>query len=138
MPHVVVEYTDNLRGSIDVPALLADVNASLVAARGDDGAPVFPVGGIRSRAIALADWCIGDGSGVDDAFVHVTVKIGRGRDAALRARVFDALFAVITARLAPLFDARGFALSMDVAEFGEAGTWKKNNLHARPPRPSRA
>ena len=86
--------------------------------------------GIRSRAVALDDWCIADGAGADDAFVHVTVKIGAGRSDALKKRVFDALFDKIAAHLAPAFDARGFALSMEVAEFSEAGSWQQNILHA--------
>ena len=130
MPHVVVEYTSNLRGHVDVPALLEAINASLIG-EVSDGQPVFPIGGIRSRAVALDDWRIADGAGADDAFVHVTVKIGAGRGDALKKRVFDALFDTIAAHLAPVFDARGFALSMEVVEFSEAGTWKMNNLHAR-------
>jgi 5-carboxymethyl-2-hydroxymuconate isomerase len=32
---------------------------------------------------------------------------------------------------APLFERQGLALSLEVGEFSEAGTWKHNNLHAR-------
>ncbi len=130
MPHVVVEYTANLRADADVPGLLAKINASLIA-EGHDGQAVFPIGGIRSRAIALDDWCIADGANVGDGFVHVTVKIGAGRDAAVRKRAFDALFDVVKSHFAKLFAERGLALSMEVIEFSEAGTWKQNNLHAR-------
>jgi len=32
---------------------------------------------------------------------------------------------------AALFARRGLALSMEIVEFSEAGTWKHNNIHAR-------
>ena len=35
------------------------------------------------------------------------------------------------AHFAELFERRYLALSLEIAEFGEAGTWKHNNLHAR-------
>ena len=129
MPHVVVEYTENLRAHADIPALLKKANALLIAQRTDAG-PVFPIGGIRSRANALSDYRVADGSG-DDAFVHVTVKIGAGRDEATKKKVFDALFAMIEDHFADLYSRRGLALSMEVAEFSEAGTWKRNNIHVR-------
>ncbi|MGI9025215.1 MAG: 5-carboxymethyl-2-hydroxymuconate Delta-isomerase [Burkholderiaceae bacterium] len=129
MPHVVIEYTDNLRADADIAALLKKTNALLIEQRTDAG-PVFPIGGIRSRAIALTEYGIADG-GADDAFVHVTVKIGAGRDAATKKRAFDALFAMLEEHFADLYARRGLALSMEVVEFSEAGTWKHNNIHER-------
>ena len=130
MPHVVVEYSANLRGTADIAVLLATINTTLIEQRTEAG-PVFPIGGIRSRAIALDDYQIADGNNADDGFVHVTVKIGAGRDEATKKRAFDALFERVKQHFAPLFAQRGLALSMEVVEFGEAGTWKQNNLHAR-------
>ena len=91
MPHVVVEYTANLRAEADVPALLQAINAYLIDQRTADG-PVFPVGGIRSRAIELTDFCVADGQDPDDAFVHVRITIGAGRDAAVKQALHDGLF----------------------------------------------
>src|SRR5450631_2492572 len=93
MPHITVEYTANLKPEADIPGLLAKINGVMIA---QDG--VFPVGGIRSRAVELADYRVADG-GADDAFVHVTVKIGAGRDEAVKKRTFDALFETIRAHL---------------------------------------
>ncbi|CBW73761.1 5-carboxymethyl-2-hydroxymuconate Delta-isomerase [Mycetohabitans rhizoxinica] len=125
MPHVIVEYTANLRADARIGELLATINNTLIAQSG-----VFPIGGIRSRAIALDDYRIADGSG-DDAFVHVTLKIGAGRDEATKKKACDALFAAIDAHFAALFATRYLALSLEVVEFSEAGTYKHNNVHAR-------
>jgi 5-carboxymethyl-2-hydroxymuconate isomerase len=125
MPHIVVEYTKNLRADGDIPALLAKINAALIA---QDG--VFPTGGIRSRAIELTDYVIADGK-ADDAFVHVTLKMAAGRDAATKQRACDALFDMLKAHFATLFERRYLALSMEVREFDEGGTYKHNNIHKR-------
>ena len=125
MPHVVVEYTDNLRAEGDIPGLLAKINGVLIAQGG-----VFPIGGIRSRAIELADYAVADGK-ADDAFVHVTLKMAAGRDPAAKKRACDALFDVVKAHFAALFAKRYLALSMEVREFDEGGTYKHNNIHAR-------
>lgn len=129
MPHIVIEYTENLRPEAGIAELLRKTNALLIERRTDAG-PVFPIGGIRTRAIALSDYCIADGAG-DDAFVHVTVKIGAGRDEATKKQAFDALFAMVVDHFADLYARRSLALSMEVVEFSEAGTWKHNNIHAR-------
>jgi 5-carboxymethyl-2-hydroxymuconate isomerase len=125
VPHLVVEYTANLKREGDIPALLAKANRVLIDLGG-----VFPTGGIRSRAIEITDWCIADGEG-DYAFVHVTLKIGAGREDAVTRRATDALFEMIKAHFAGLYAKRYLALSMELVEFAEGGTYKHNNLHAR-------
>jgi 5-carboxymethyl-2-hydroxymuconate isomerase len=125
MPHIVVEYTDNIRDDARMPALLKTLNDTLIA-QGD----AFPIGGIRSRAIALHDYRVADGS-EDDAFVHVTLKIGAGRSDAVKQAACDALFDALKAHFAELYARRYLALSMELSEFSEAGTYKHNNIHAR-------
>ncbi|KVE28535.1 5-carboxymethyl-2-hydroxymuconate isomerase [Burkholderia singularis] len=125
MPHIIVEYTANIREAARVPVLLKTINDTLIA---QDG--VFPIGGIRSRAIELQDYCIADGT-ADDAFVHVTFKFGSGRDEATKKRACDALFDAIKAHFVQLYASRPLALSMEVNEFSDAGTYKHNNIHAR-------
>jgi 5-carboxymethyl-2-hydroxymuconate isomerase len=125
MPHLIYEYTDNLKAEGDIPGLLRKTNQVLLAQGG-----VFPIGGIRSRAVCLADYCVADGS-ADDAFVHLTFKMAAGRAPEVKQRAGDALFAMMKEHFASLFARRGLALSMEIAEFSEAGTWKHNNIHAR-------
>ena len=90
MPHVVVEFSANLRGRADVPRLLRTVHDAALATG------VFPRGGTRTRAEERTDYLIADGH-PDNAFVHVTLRIGHGRDLETRKRagqqVFDALCA---------------------------------------------
>lgn len=125
MPHLIVEYTDNIAQQADIDTLLRKANEILIR-QGD----AFPIGGIRSRAIELKHYCVADGAH-DDAFVHVTVKIGRGRPESVKHKAFNELFEAIKSHFAELYASRALALSMDVVEFGDGGTYKHNNIHAR-------
>lgn len=126
MPHIIVEYTDNIQGEARIKELLKKINNILIT-EGD----AFPIGGIRSRAMALHDYCIADGAGADDAFVHVTLKIGGGRSEELKKHVCDRLFKLVEDHFSTLFERRYIALSMELHEFSSFGTYKKNNIHQR-------
>ncbi|MFP7225429.1 5-carboxymethyl-2-hydroxymuconate Delta-isomerase [Priestia filamentosa] len=125
MPHFIVEYTDNIKEEIDILTLLEKVNSTLIAQNG-----TFPVGGIRSRAVELKHYQIADGK-EDDAFVHATLKIGSGRSPGEKDKVCNELFEVMKEHFACLFEKRYLALSMELMEFSEGGTYKQNNIHER-------
>ncbi len=125
MPHFVVEYTDNLNGETDIRLLLKKANDILIAQEG-----VFPIGGIRSRAIELKDYVMSDDQ-EDYAFVHASLKVGGGRSKEAVKKVCDELFDMITDHFSENFEKRYLALSMEYNEFSEAGTYKKNNVHDR-------
>ncbi|MFO1314395.1 MAG: 5-carboxymethyl-2-hydroxymuconate Delta-isomerase [Burkholderiales bacterium] len=129
MPHLTIEYSGNLRGTGDLDGLCAALARTLVAFEAD-GRHVYPAGGVRVRALAADHWAVGDGR-ADAAFVHARLAVGAGRGAATLKATGDALFAVMKAHFAALFEQQGLALSLEVGEFPEAGTWKHNNLHAR-------
>ena len=127
MPHLVFEITANLDlPETDIPGLLRKANQVLI-----DQGGLFPTGGIRSRVHWLRDFCVADGSHPDDAFVHASLKVAAGRSTAACLKTCDELFAMLCAHFEPFFAQHGLALSMEFSEFGEAGTWKKNNIHAR-------
>ncbi len=72
MAHFYAECTDNIREQAELPVLFSNVNQTLV------NTGLFPLAGIRSRAIWLDTWQMADGQ-QDYAFVHMTLKIGYGR-----------------------------------------------------------
>ena len=80
MAHLIIEYTANIKAEAHVAALLTKANGIIIA---QDG--VFPIGGIRSRAVELTDYRMADGA-ADYAFVHATLKIGAGRSAEVKKR----------------------------------------------------
>jgi 5-carboxymethyl-2-hydroxymuconate isomerase len=125
MAHLIIEYTSNIKAEADLVNLLRKANEVIIAQNG-----VFPIGGIRSRALELTDYRMADGA-ADYAFVHATLKIGAGREPAAKKRVCDELFEMMKAHFADLFAKRYLALSMELYEFDEGGTYKHNNVHAR-------
>ena len=129
MAHLTLEYSANLRAGGDLGGLCARLAARLAAQR-DGAAVVFPIGGIRVRAMLCEDYCIADGA-PDAGFVHAILKLGAGRSAAVRTAAGAAVFELIKQHFAAQFAAHGLALSLELIEFNEAGTWKHNNLHAR-------
>jgi 5-carboxymethyl-2-hydroxymuconate isomerase len=124
VPHFIMEYTANLKEDINIPALLRQVNETLLAQGG-----VYPIGGIRARAIELKDYCIADGD-PRYGFVHATLKIGAGRSAEVKDKTCADLFALLKSHLFPPGSQRPCALSLELYEFAEEGTYRYNTLHA--------
>ncbi|WP_091743247.1 5-carboxymethyl-2-hydroxymuconate isomerase [Phenylobacterium immobile] len=124
MAHATVEWTANLEGKFDRPALLRLI-ADEMRLRSDG---VFPVGGIRVRAIRLDEYVIADGAEPRDAFINIDIKMGAGRPAEFRKAFFDQMFAAVRAELGDLFDREPLALSLYVEE---AEGWKHNTIHQR-------
>jgi 5-carboxymethyl-2-hydroxymuconate isomerase len=130
MPHLTLDHSANLSSTGDFAGLCRKLGACLIEQRAD-GKPVYPVGGVRVRSFAADTWSIADDSLDAAAYVHAALKIGAGRSEATRRATGDALFAVMKAHFAGHFESRALALSLEVSEFGEEGTWKHNNLPAR-------
>jgi 5-carboxymethyl-2-hydroxymuconate isomerase len=133
VPHLTLEYSANLAGEDSISDLCGKLARCLAHCRDsqrEDNPPLFPLGGIRVRALRCEQYCIADGR-PDAAFLHANLKIGAGRSEAARNATGNALFDLIKQHFAAQFDARGLALSLEINEFSEAGTWKHNNLHAR-------
>ncbi|MHA3079966.1 5-carboxymethyl-2-hydroxymuconate Delta-isomerase [Acinetobacter sp. ANC 3791] len=122
MPHFIAEYSANLQDLVDFQDLFEQVNDFL----GNTG--VFPLGGIRSRAIRLDQYRVADGKH-DYAFVHMTLKVGSGRDLETRQKVATELFAVIEQFFQPLKAERLLAVSFEMTELDPVLNFKSNNIH---------
>jgi 5-carboxymethyl-2-hydroxymuconate isomerase len=123
MPHVIVEYSANLVGAVEIKALLQALHEAALKTG------VFPAGGIRTRAERRDEYIVGDGR-PDAAFVHVMLRIGAGRDAATKKRAADSVFSVLCDHLKPTQEKRPLAISLEVQELDPVLNLKKNNLHA--------
>jgi len=131
MPHFYAECTENIRQESELLALFSKVNQALAASG------IFPLPGVRSRAIWLDTWQMADGKH-DYAFVHMTLKIGHGRSLQTRQQVAETLFALIKAHFSALMARRYLALSFTLEELDPVLNYKQNNVHAlfsEPPQP---
>lgn len=122
MAHIVIEYSGGLRDRLDLPAFLAAVHQAAVATG------VFPIGGIRTRAYEAEHYVIADGH-PENAFVHLSLKVGHGRDLETRKRACETIFNAACRHLAPLFEALPLGISLEMQEIEPVLTYKKNNLH---------
>jgi len=122
MPHIVIEYSSNVLERIELDRLIEVLHATAI------GTGVFPLGGTRTRAAERAHYRIADGH-PDNAFVHVSLRIGHGRDAATKAKAAQAVFDALCAHLAALYDAIPLGISFELQEIDPALSFKKNNLH---------
>jgi 5-carboxymethyl-2-hydroxymuconate isomerase len=122
MPHVLIEYSANLRGQVDFPRFLAVVEDSALTTG------VFPIGGIRVRAYEADHYRIADAH-PDNAFIHIVLKVGHGRSVDTRRRVCETIFAAICEHLDGLYRRIPLGISLELQEIEPAFSFKKNNLH---------
>ena len=122
MPHIVIEYSANLRDQLDLPAFLAHLHSAAL----ETG--IFTPGGVRTRAHASEDYVIADGH-PENIFVHILAHIGHGRDLATRQRVAKAIFTAAKEYLAPLADHTPLGLSFELTEIDPQLSFRANNLH---------
>ena len=122
MPHILIEYSANLESQLDFPALLKALSDSAIATG------VFSVGGIRVRAYPATHYRIADGHPAN-AFVHVLLKVGHGRDAPTRKRACEAIFATLCEQLEGPHERLPLGVSLEMQEIDPVLTFKRNNLH---------
>jgi 5-carboxymethyl-2-hydroxymuconate isomerase len=122
MAHIVIEYSANLRGQFDLDGFLRAVHGAALATG------VFPVGGIRTRAYEAQHYVIADAH-PDNAFVHISLKVGHGRDVDTRKRACEAIFAVACQQLAAVYEQLPLGIALEMQEIDPVLSFKKNNLH---------
>jgi 5-carboxymethyl-2-hydroxymuconate isomerase len=122
MPHFTIEYSANLDSRVDMGAVCELVRK----AAAETG--VFPIGGIRVRAIKCEHYAIADG-GRDYGFLSMLLRLGEGRDLATRKRAGEHVFRALSRHLDPVFAASKFALSFDMQINDKETSWKRNNIH---------
>jgi len=113
MAHFIYEYSANLPAAeLDLAGLMEKMHA----AAADSG--VFPLAGLRSRAIRCEDFRVGDGN-PQHGFINLSMKVGRGRALATRMEIGQVLFDLMLAHLEPLSSSRGLAVSFEMRELEE-------------------
>jgi 5-carboxymethyl-2-hydroxymuconate isomerase len=122
MPHFTIEYSANLDSRVDMAAVCEIVRK----AAAETG--VFPVGGIRVRAIRCEHYAIADGRR-DYGFLSMLLRLGEGRDLGTRKQAGEHVFRALSSHLDPVFATSKFALSFDMQINDKETSWKRNNIH---------
>jgi len=122
MAHIVIEYSANLCGQFDLDGFLRAVHGAALSTG------VFPVGGIRTRAYEAQHYVIADAH-PDNSFVHISLKVGHGRDIDTRKRACESIFAAACKQLAAVYERLPLGIALEMQEIDPVLTFKKNNLH---------
>lgn len=119
MPHVIVEYSANLRA--DVGALVDALHDAAL----DTG--IADVDALRTRAAVREHYAIGDRH-AENTFVAVVARLGAGRSDDDRRRLLAALMAALERSLGAAVDTA--MLSVEVQEIDP--DLRLNHNHVRP------
>lgn len=84
MPHIIVEYSRNLEQGSDIPQLLVNLHEALIG-QGIDKAR------IKTRAIALDNFVVGDAEINKGQMVHTTLLLLEGREMSVKKQYVAAL-----------------------------------------------
>jgi 5-carboxymethyl-2-hydroxymuconate isomerase len=122
MPHFTIEYSANLDRRVDMGAVVELVRKAAVQTG------IFPLGGIRVRAIKCEHYAIADGR-KNYGFLDMVLRLGDGRDLATRKKAGEHIFKALSAYLDPAFANSKFALSFDMQINDKETSWKRNNIH---------
>ena len=122
MPHFTIEYSANLDGRVNMGAVVELVRKEAVATG------IFPLGGIRVRAVKCEHYAIANGAG-NLGFLDMVLRLGEGRDLATRQKAGEHIFKALSVYLDPVFAASKFALSFDMQINDKETSWKRNNIH---------
>jgi 5-carboxymethyl-2-hydroxymuconate isomerase len=122
MPHFTLEYSANLDSRVDMAKVVEVVRKAAV----ETG--IFPLGGIRVRALRCEHYAIADGN-PHLGFLAMVLRLGEGRDLATRKKAGEHVFRALSDHLDPVFAASKFALSFDIQINDKEMSWKRNNIH---------
>jgi 5-carboxymethyl-2-hydroxymuconate isomerase len=122
MPHFTIEYSANLDKRVDMGNVVELVRKAAV----ETG--IFPLGGIRVRAVRCEHFAIADGS-AHFGFLDMVLRLGEGRDLATRKKAGEHIFKALSTYLDPAFASGKFALSFDMQINDKETSWKRNNIH---------
>jgi 5-carboxymethyl-2-hydroxymuconate isomerase len=122
MPHFTLEYSANLDARVDIARVVEVVRKAAV----ETG--IFPLGGIRVRAVRCEHYAIADGN-PDLGFLAMVLRLGEGRDLAARKKAGEHIFKALSSHLDPVFAGSKFALSFDMQINDKETSWKRNNIH---------
>lgn len=124
MPHFIMEYSPNVESDIDIPALMTVIHREAI----ETG--VFPKGGIRTRAIKCDHYLVAD-EDPENRFIHLTAKVGVGRDMETLQNAAQRVFDVYCAFLADAFEKHYLSIGFEMIELHPQLNFKKNNIHQK-------
>ena len=118
MPHLTIEYTNNLRTHVPFDDLFARLHTTLAE-----------LGGIKqanctSRALRIDQFLIGEGV-ADAAFLHLDVRFLEGRAASVKQQIGRSLLAILRESFPLPGDIRDLQVTVEIRDI-ERGMYFKH------------
>ncbi|MFZ1685046.1 MAG: 5-carboxymethyl-2-hydroxymuconate Delta-isomerase [Candidatus Zixiibacteriota bacterium] len=123
MPHLTLEYSNNLTAAVDMNALFERIHTALTEYER------IKIGDIKSRAIGYDLFRVGTGS-PDAVFVHLSVDILNGRPVEERKRMSQQLLALVHEAFAEIYDSQPCDITVNIREIDKETYGKKINGHS--------
>ena len=120
MPHLIVEYTDNLESFADAQVLDA-CNAAIIAS-----GQVQVESDLKSRTIRTSQFVIGNDPTASRGFVHAELRLLAGRTPEAKRDLSDRIAAVLR-ELTPQPEGMLVQLSVDIVDM-DKGAYHKGKL----------
>lgn len=124
MPHFIMEFSPNVETDIDIPELMRVIHREAI----DSG--VFPKGGIRTRAVKSDYYLIAD-EDPNNRFIHLTAKVGTGRELEVRQQAAERIFKVFSEYLDSVFEREYLSIGFEMIELHPQLNFKRNNIHQK-------
>ena len=121
MPHLTIEHSGNLGNRVDISTLVRQLHDAVLVTG------IFPEKGLRTRVALRDEYRIADGH-VENAFIHLVLRIGSGRDQQDLKRAGDAIFDTLCEATGSDQSRNPLALSFEIQEIDPKLTWKNNNI----------
>ena len=112
MPHLILEYTDNVKEKINLQALFTPCHAIL-----EKNAPT-DLSSCKSRAIKQTHFYIGNGA-PPYAFVHLTLLLAEGRPLSTRQNIGQQMLKVLEEYFAQSSKELNLQITVEVKELAK-------------------
>ena len=121
MPHIVIEYSSNLRERLNLEQFVREVHDATVQT-GE-----FPMAGLKTRTSERTCYRVADGH-PDNAFVHVVLRFRPGKDPVIKYQAGEKVFAAICNHLASIYDSSPLGITFEMQEIDTDFRFLKSNL----------
>jgi 5-carboxymethyl-2-hydroxymuconate isomerase len=117
MPHITLEYTDNIGQPIEFRDLFAELHQVLASIAG------ISIANCKSRALSLDTYHVGEGK-AGNAFVHLEVQLLEGRSAELKREIAERGLEVLKKHFARSLSDRHLQITLEVRDMQRQAYFK--------------
>ena len=124
MAHLILQYSCELEKKYDFQDLANNLRKVMVETT------LFPVGGIRVRALPTQINSIADGDSLN-VYVDLVLRMGSGRTLSDKQKIGKDLMKFLEFFFKNEIKEEYFALSLEIIDINPSLSWKLNTIHSR-------